>query len=428
MSSYLTRSGGRGHGRFPCFARTAFAFVLVLAISPPAFAEGVDSILGDPPGEYRVTSPDGSIKIPFELYRDDIRMLCRIKGKETRMLLDNGSLWDQLLFFGSPRVDSLGFLRTGKIEVRGAGGGDPIYSDTAEGIKLVFPGVEFRRQTAVITPYDPALPNPWEGAEGQVSAAFFKNFVVEVNFDEMVITLTEPGRFHPQGKGEELPLRPLGGGGWMIPASVRLDGGRRLDVDLALDLGTGDALALSTGGPHGFTVPRHALPASLGFGIQGEIHGHVGRVPVLSIGGCSFRDVLATFAPREQSGFPDADIVLGMGIFSRLNVVFDYPGRRMFIRPGRRYQDPFEYNMSGMELGNRKEGGLVVTRIIPHSPASDAGLRLGDLIERIDGAPASRFRSWELGALLRRPGAEVSLEIQRDGETRELSLRLRRII
>ena len=25
------------------------------------------------------------------------------------MMLDNGSLWDEILFFGSPKVDSLGF-------------------------------------------------------------------------------------------------------------------------------------------------------------------------------------------------------------------------------------------------------------------------------------------------------------------------------
>ena len=103
-----------------------------------------DSLLGPPPGTYRITSPDGVVTIPFELFRDDIRMVGEIDGKPVRMFIDNGYLWDQLLFFGSPRVDSLGFEREGEALVSGSGTGDAVPSYHTSGITLGFPGVEFR--------------------------------------------------------------------------------------------------------------------------------------------------------------------------------------------------------------------------------------------------------------------------------------------
>ena len=73
---------------------------------------------------------------------------------------------------------------------------------------------------AVITPYESGITTLWEGADGQVSAAFFKHFVVDIDFDEMVITLTPPESFRHEGGGRAVPLRPASFGSWTIPGEI----------------------------------------------------------------------------------------------------------------------------------------------------------------------------------------------------------------
>ena len=96
------------------------AAALVIILARAAFAAGPaeDPVIGSAPGSYRITAPDGVIRIPFKLYRGDILLEGgRMNGRDVRMMLDNGMLWDQLLFFGGPRVDSLALAYDGEIDV-----------------------------------------------------------------------------------------------------------------------------------------------------------------------------------------------------------------------------------------------------------------------------------------------------------------------
>ncbi len=64
-----------------------------------------------------------------------------------------------------------------------------------------------------------------------------------------------------------------------------------------------------------------------------------------------------------------------------------------------------------------KEGRLTIVSVLPSTPAIEAGLREGDVIETIDGDPVGSFTSDEAVALIKGPeGTEVSLGIDRSGE------------
>lgn len=181
----------------------AFTAVLVFAISLSASvcSDAPDSALGQPPGQYKILSGGSEVTIPFEVFRGDIRMVGEMSGKPVRMMLDNGYIWDPLLIFGSPRIDSLDLHCDGDGEVGGPGGGSLVRARTASGIVLRFPGIEFTDQTAIVTPESLGLTRMWEGTEGQVSATFLKHFVVSIDFDERMITLTDPSAFQYRRSG-----------------------------------------------------------------------------------------------------------------------------------------------------------------------------------------------------------------------------------
>jgi hypothetical protein len=395
------------------------------AISPCSEA---DSILGPSVGTYRVLSEDGQIRIPFVIFRDDILMIAEVNGRQVRMMLDNGVLWDQLLFFGGPRIDALALDYDSQIQIGGPGEGEPIMSDMASDVTIRFPGIEFAGQPAITTPYSSGITNLWEGSDGQISAAFFKNFVVDIDFDRSVITLIEPDEFSYAGRGQEIPMEPASFGSWTIPGTLETADGKLIPVKFMLDLGASNALTLTTGPTYSIEVPAGALKTSLGFGVQGEIKGHTGRVRSVRIGRYKIDNVLAGFTAPGNDERTDDDAYIGFCLLSRFNVIFDYPGRRMFVEPNSRYSDAFEYGMSGMVLRKGPGETHAIVTIHPNSPAAEAGLAVGDLITRVNGRPAGEFKSWELQPLFQQKGSTVDLGVSRDGKEWEVSLILRRLI
>jgi len=259
-----------------------------------------------------------------------------------------------------------------------------------------------------------------------LSAVFLKHFVVDIDFDNGVITLTKPEEFHPADGFLELPMKELMRASWSIPANLEFISGRTVSVDLAMDLGYGNALEIATDGEHKIAVPEKALEASLGFGIQGETKGHFGRIKSMTIGDYEIHGVIAAFAEPGSNSFHE--ITVGMQIFTRFHMVYDYPHQRMFLKPGRTFDDPFEYNMSGLSMRRGRGDYLDILRVHENSPARDLGLKISDRVLKINGRKAIDYDTYELRPLLRQEGATIILDVLIDGEESQVELTLRRLI
>jgi len=241
------------------------------------------------------------------------------------------------------------------------------------------------------------------------------------------MTLIEPDKFEYQGKGVAVPLVPGLPAAFGVPTTIVFEDGRRLESVIMLDLGYGDALQLLVGGPNKITVPDNAIPARLGRSMQGTLYGHVSRVKSLEIGGYTLDGVMTDFVAEEYTDIALGEPMLGMEVFRRFNIVFDYPGHRMFFEPNKSFTEPFEYNMTGMET-SRKGDDLVIEYVHPKSPAAEADLKIGDLVSAINGQPIRSYDFWERLAIFKQEGKTVTLGI-RDGESeRDVKLVLKRVI
>ena len=69
-------------------------------------------------------------------------------------------------------------------------------------------------------------------------------------------------------------------------------------------------------------------------------------------------------------------------------------------------------------------GGLYVAGVVPGGPAASAGLREGDVITEIDGAPATSNVQLQELTLTKKPGEQVSLTYVRDGNTNKATVTL----
>jgi M6 family metalloprotease-like protein len=79
----------------------------------------------------------------------------------------------------------------------------------------------------------------------------------------------------------------------------------------------------------------------------------------------------------------------------------------------------------GIQLGEpNEEQGAPVRRVTPGSPAQAAGIRTGDLVVKVDGAPLAGAATLGDSLADRKPGDTVTLALRRDGKDMELKLQL----
>jgi hypothetical protein len=149
----------------------------------------------------------------------------------------------------------------------------------------------------------------------------------------------------------------------------------------------------------------------------------VGRLRELEIGGNKFRDLVCPLSPH-------AGVASGLGLaFLRRHVVtFDFPNGLLYLRPGKRFETVEEHDMSGLHL-LRKDNKTFVHSVDRESPAALSGVEPGDVIRNINGREAESISIHEIRETLRsKPGATVSLTIDRKEKPVAVDFKLKRVI
>jgi len=111
--------------------------------------------------------------------------------------------------------------------------------------------------------------------------------------------------------------------------------------------------------------------------------------------------------------------LIGNSILSRYQVVFDYIGSKMWLKPNKNYQSEFVYDRSGISL---IASGLLlniftIQNVLPNSPAWNVDIRRGDEIVKIGYTPAQLLTLDEiLKVFQKKPGKRIKIVLLRDGK------------
>src|SRR5690606_21593866 len=209
--------------------------------------------------------------------------------------------------------------------------------------------------------------------------------------------------------------------------------GTSISSKLIIDSGAGHPILLDPNSDPQLRIPDTTVSAMLGVGLNGPIHGYLGRLNSLRLGDYEIVNPIASFPDYDTLLYTDYDIPrngnIGNEVLKRFNVVFDYPYSALYLKPNSRFDDPFEHDMSGMSL---MSGGDVYRRyfianIAPGSPADEAGLEINDEILSINLQPTREMSISEIDNLLRsQDKRNLLLEYGREGQTSMAGLVLRR--
>jgi predicted aspartyl protease len=366
-------------------------------------------------------------QIPFEPNGNQIFLRVRVNGSQPLWFaLDTGA---SVTVINTPTAAALGLKLEGGGHTRGAGG--QVQSSSVRGVRLDIGGVRLENLnvTAIeLTSIENAAGRKMDGILGY---EFLRRYVVEVDYERHFVNLYEPAGFVYGGRGESLPLTFVNNHPY-VRARVAMPGREPVEGVFVLDTGASLPLILldTFVKEKRLAEPPTKTLKVTARGVGGEVPMPVGRTGRLMLGSYSLENPVTSFPQTGWFAREGAAGNIGGGTLRRFTVTFDYSRSRMYVEPNKHYSEPFEYDMSGLQFVTESPAFKTVTilRVLPDSPAAEAGLRPGDEIVSIGGRPVTEYKLTALREMLRRPDARYALEVRRGAETVSVELRTRRLI
>ncbi|MDP9018307.1 MAG: aspartyl protease family protein [Candidatus Eremiobacteraeota bacterium] len=203
-----------------------------------------------------------------------------------------------------------------------------------------------------------------------------------------------------------------------------------IPTQCTLDTGARDSMTLFT--PFVLAHPelageRQTANGVGGFGFGGPALGKLTRVQSFRVGNFVIPNVIAEVSTQTQGAvtMPFLGANVGGNLLKRFTMTLDYTKQTMTLLPNASYDKPDSYERSGLFL-LRRGGHIEVLDARKGTPAAEAGIIKGDVIDSADGAAVAQMSLDEVRAIFFKPaGTVVKLELtSKDGAHKTVQLRL----
>lgn len=423
-------------------------------------------------GNFKFLTNKKKISIPFQLANNLVIVPVEINKVKLNFLLDTGV--ESTILFSLDEADSIPFNNIEKIRIKGLGSGKSIDAlHSKKNTLLINEFTDNNHEVFIILDqevnFSSQLGVPIHGIIGY---HFFKNHFVEINYkSKRIIIYNDIADFSKSRlkKFDGIPItieleKPY------IQASIKLNN-QEINAKLLVDTGGSDAIWLFED-ENKIISPDNYFIDFLGKGFSGDINGKRSRIQKIRIGKNEILTPTISFPDKES--LKNVSLVegrngsIGSEILRRFDVLFDYKNYKMYIRKNTDFDDPFNYNMSGMDV---EHGGLQwikeeiqlkttfvsnskneipvyesepqsnlkyqfslkpryeITNVRKLSPADLAGIRKGDVIQKLNGNYAFKYKLQDILSLLQsEEGKWIKLEVERKGTIFKTKFQLKKIL
>ncbi|HLZ65448.1 MAG TPA: aspartyl protease family protein [Aliidongia sp.] len=333
-----------------------------------------------------------------------------------RFALDSGS--SDVIDSGLAR--ELGLPVAGAFHGRGAGE-QPVDVGLTRVAALGVGDLTLRDQLLRVVPLDFDLNGEKLAYRGLIGFELFDRLIVRLDHELKQLTLSEPAGWSYRGDGKMVPFRfhgrvPVTDGVIdMVPGRFTLDTGQGNSLTLYRPFL--EAVGIVNKYPPKFTTIVAA-------GVGGTVTAGVARAHLLKLGSVDVSAPVVYLSHQRAGAFADPAVAgnVGEGVFERFNVTFDYHRKQAYFERTPHYDDGDSIRLMAVKA---EAFGLRVLSVLPGGSAADAGIRTGDLIERIGNKEAQYLDYWALRRLFSRPaGTKLQVHVRRGGATFDATITL----
>ncbi|HEY4287403.1 MAG TPA: aspartyl protease family protein [Puia sp.] len=265
-----------------------------------------------------------------------------------------------------------------------------------------------------------------EKIDGIIGYSFFSRYLVKVDYDQLKMDIYTPGPVvYPKGG---FLLRPRLYGLPMLEG--QMTDARAIRSRFYFDTGAGLCLLFSSSFTSDSAVfsPKRKKPVHIqGAGLGGKMRMKLTTLKTFTLGPFQFRQI-PTYVFEDAydvTGYPQLAGLIGNDLLRRFNLILNYDRSEIYILPNTAYDQPFDYSYSGVSIA-LIGGKIIVTDVMPESPAEKAGFKEGDMILAVNGDTKQNLQVYQ--GLLRTIGPRVKVLVQRDGVAAMLSLKVTSIL
>jgi len=268
---------------------------------------------------------------------------------------------------------------------------------------------------------------------GIIGSDLFKRFIVKIDYRNNILTLYEREAFKIPSGFKSLDL-------FMDEHKPYLYSPIRIDKDtvkpkLLIDTGASVSLLLHPDVSDEIQLPDDVISGSLAHGLGGEVEGLMGRVEQLQLPPFEFRNLVTHFQDltnaMDSIYRDDREGIIGGELMSRFTVILDYHRQKLYLKPNRKYNRTFNYDKSGVSFlaSGRDLKNYIARRVLPDSPAAEAGLEVGDILLRINGLGHRSITLQQITRILQGKNQKrIRLVLRRNEEKIKVEFRLKDLI
>jgi hypothetical protein len=365
------------------------------------------------------------ITVPFELVRRHI-MLPVLAGNGTRLtfMFDTG---DRYAIIDRERARELNLQLGGQVHVQGSSA--MLMGAFVKNATYRIVGVDGFEQPIVLTiPLASLEKRLGAKFDGILGADFIRQYVVEVDYAARALRLHDRNTFDYRGDGQVIPLRFNSSGHPIFDGEVTPVGGAPIRGELVLDLGSSSQLTIRTPVVQRYKLTSGAtktLPLIGGAGAGGDSKGRIGRVASVRIGRFTLNRPLAVFSEDTQGDHAVSETLgsVGQELMARFRIFLDYSRNRMILEPVKSFDAPFDRAFNGVIVDAMGDDFRTfrIRDVTPGSAAERSGAKSGDLVDSLDGTPASKLTLTQITEILERVGKH-RMRVRRGQETVDLTL------
>ncbi|MFI1745464.1 PDZ domain-containing protein [Thalassobellus sediminis] len=409
--------------------------------------------------KFTIQNKKQSDKISFKLINNLIVVPVEINGVILSFLIDTG-VTKSMIFNFLNVSDTLRLYNTEKIFLRGLGEGKSI--EALKSIKNILKiGDVINLDQDLYAIYDSNLnfaPRLGIPIHGIIGYDLFKDLVVEINYSNRFIRLTNPEKYRYKkcDKCERLNLEFYRNKPY-INAEIKVNDDK-IPIKLLIDSGGSDSIWLFEDDSLGIDSKDKYFYDFLGHGLSGSVYGKRSKLESFYLKSFELKNTNVAYPDSSYTlharKVKNRNGSLSGNILKRFNVIIDYNKSIITLKKNSHFKDKFSYNKSGIELAqdglrfikeldNKINSNMIksaesstntkividtqykmslkpayaIVELRNNSPAQKAGLQLGDVILSVNEKQAFNFSLQQLMHLFyAESGKNMKLKVDRKGE------------